>query len=194
MGKSRISGEVTKKALGLLKSHGSLRSRELAELGISREMLRYLHKRGLVERAGRGLYRLGEQMEEHRTLLEASKLVPKGVICLLSALRFHEIGTQEPYDGWLSPTALGDRGSRACALKSFTLRGMPFPKGSRPASSQGERSAFIVPPRRLSIRSSSVTRSAWTWLSKRSKIAFGRARPPAMSFGVMPRFAVFRGL
>jgi len=102
MGKIRFSGEVTKKALGLLKSRGSLRSRDLSEMGISRGMLRYLYKRGLIERAGRGLYRLGGQMEEHRTLIEASNLVSKGVICLLSALRFHEIGTQEPYDVWMA--------------------------------------------------------------------------------------------
>lgn len=102
MGKNQFSGQVTKKALGLLKSRGSLRSRDLAEMGISREMLRFLYKKGLIERAGRGLYRLGGQMEEHRTLIEASKLVPNGVVCLLSALRFHEIGTQEPYDVWMA--------------------------------------------------------------------------------------------
>ena len=102
MGKNQFSGQVTKKALGLLKSRGSLRSRDLAQMGISREMLRFLYKKGLIERAGRGLYRLGGQMEEHRTFLEASMLVPKGVVCLLSALRFHEIGTQEPYDVWLA--------------------------------------------------------------------------------------------
>jgi predicted transcriptional regulator of viral defense system len=102
MGKKSASGATTKKVLDLLKSRGSLRPRDLAEAGISREMLRYLHKRQLIERAGRGLYRLGGQMEEHRTLIEASKLVPKGVICLLSALRFHEIGTQEPYDVWMA--------------------------------------------------------------------------------------------
>jgi len=102
MAATRFSGEVTKKTLGLLKSRGLLRSRDLAEMGISREMLRYLYKRQLIERAGRGLYRLAGQMEEHRTLIEASSLVPKGVICLLSALRFHEIGTQEPYDVWMA--------------------------------------------------------------------------------------------
>ncbi len=102
MRKDSIPGETTKKVLGLLKSRGGLRPRDLAEMGISREMLRYLHKRQLVERAGRGLYRLAGQMEEHRSLIEASKLVPKGVVCLLSALRFHEIGTQEPYDVWMA--------------------------------------------------------------------------------------------
>ena len=56
-----------------------MRSRDLAEMGISREMLRYLYKRGLIERVGRGLYRLGGRMEEHSSLIEASKLVPRGV-------------------------------------------------------------------------------------------------------------------
>jgi len=95
-------GRITKRAVKLLKEHGNLRSRDLAKAGISREMLRYLHGKEIVERAGWGLYRLAGQMEEHRSLLEASKLVPKGVICLLSALRFHEIGTQEPYEVWMA--------------------------------------------------------------------------------------------
>jgi len=102
MKKKPTSGQTTKKVLELLRSRGSLRPRDLPEVGISREMLRYLYKRQLIERAGRGLYRLSGQMEEHRSLIEASKMAPKGVICLLSALRFHEIGTQEPYDVWMA--------------------------------------------------------------------------------------------
>jgi len=124
MGKSRFSGEVTKKTLSLLESHGSLRARDISEMGVSREMLRYLYKRGLIERAGRGLYRLGGQMEEHRTLIEASNLVPKGVVCLLSALRFHEIGTQEPYDVWM---ALPNSAWRP-RIKSLRLR-FVYPSG-----------------------------------------------------------------
>lgn len=130
MGKNRFSGEVTKKALGLLKSRGSMRSRDLAEKGISREMLRFLYKRGLIERAGRGLYRLGGQMEEHRTLLEASKLAPKGVVCLLSALRFHEIGTQEPYDIWLAlPNSAWRPRIETLRLRFVYLSGKAFFEG-----------------------------------------------------------------
>ena len=130
MGKNRFSGEVTKKALGLLKSRGSMRSRDLAEMGISREMLRYLYKRGLIERAGRGLYRLGGQMEEHRTLFEVSKLVPKGVVCLLSALRFHEIGTQEPYDIWMAlPTSAWRPRVEALRLRFVYPSGKAFSEG-----------------------------------------------------------------
>jgi len=87
-------------------------------------MLRYLSKRKLVEQAGRGLYRLVGQMEEHRSLIEASKLAPKGVICLLSALRFHEIGTQEPYDIWM---ALPNSAWRP-RIKSLRLR-FVYPSG-----------------------------------------------------------------
>ena len=130
MEKTRFSGAVSKKALGLLKSRGSLRSRELAKMGISREMLRFLYKRGLIERAGRGLYRLGGQMEEHRTLLEASKLVPKGIVCLLSALRFHEIGTQEPYDVWLAlPNSAWRPRIGTLRLRFVYLSGKAFSEG-----------------------------------------------------------------
>jgi len=130
MPKNRFSGEVTKKLVHLLKSRGILRSRDLAEMGISREMLRYLYKRGLIDRVGRGLYRLAGQMEEHRTLIEASNLVPKGIVCLLSALRFHEIGTQEPYDVWI---ALPNSAWRP-RIKSLRLR---FVYPSEKAFSEG---------------------------------------------------------
>jgi predicted transcriptional regulator of viral defense system len=102
MKKGRFPGEISRKALNLLKSRGILRPRDLAEAGISRGMLRYLYTKGLAEKAGRGLYRNAGQMEEHRTLIEAAKLAPKGIVCLLSALRFHEIGTQEPFDVWMA--------------------------------------------------------------------------------------------
>jgi predicted transcriptional regulator of viral defense system len=45
-------------------------------------------------------------VSEHRSLAEACKRVPKGVICLLSALRFHELTTQTPYEIWL---AIGEK-------------------------------------------------------------------------------------
>jgi predicted transcriptional regulator of viral defense system len=95
-------GEATQKVLSLVRKQGLARPRDLARQGVSREMLRYLCGRGLVERAARGLYRLPGQLTEHQSLLEASRLVPKGVICLLSALRFHELGTQQPFEVWMA--------------------------------------------------------------------------------------------
>ncbi len=107
-----------------------MRSRDLAAMGISREMLRYLYNKKLIERAGRGLYRLGGQMEEHRSLIEASKLVPKGIICLLSALRFHEIGTQEPYDIWMAlPNSAWRPRIRTLRLRFVYPSGKAFSEG-----------------------------------------------------------------
>jgi predicted transcriptional regulator of viral defense system len=74
----------------------------LAERGIHPEYLRRLCAAGKLERSGRGLYRLpGGDYSANVTLVEAALRVPHGVICLLSALRFHEIGTQLPHEVWM---------------------------------------------------------------------------------------------
>ena len=58
---------------------------------------------GKLERVSRGLYGLpGATISEHRPLAEVSARVPKGVVCLLSALRVHGIGTQAPFDVWIT--------------------------------------------------------------------------------------------
>ncbi len=54
-------------------------------------------------RIGRGLYRLSDgNFTEHHSLVVACKRAPHGVICLLSALSFHEIGAQLPFEVWLA--------------------------------------------------------------------------------------------
>jgi predicted transcriptional regulator of viral defense system len=56
-----------------------------------------------VERVGRGLYRLPDaEVSAHHALAEAAKAVPKGIVCLISALNFYEIGTQIPRQVWLA--------------------------------------------------------------------------------------------
>jgi predicted transcriptional regulator of viral defense system len=58
---------------------------------------------GELERVGRGLYvPKGAAITEHHTLVEAAARVPHGIVCLLSALRFHELGTQSPHEVWLA--------------------------------------------------------------------------------------------
>ena len=58
---------------------------------------------GKLERVARGVYSLpGRAVSEHRSLAEAALRVPKGVVCLLSALRMHGIGTQAPFEVWMA--------------------------------------------------------------------------------------------
>lgn len=80
-----------------------LRARDVAEQGLPTIALTRLVQAGKLERVARGLYGLpGAATSEHRSLAEVAVRVPKGVVCLLSALRFHEIGTQAPFEVWLA--------------------------------------------------------------------------------------------
>jgi len=91
------------RTLTLLREKGLLRPRELINWGIPRSTLQRLLKAGEVERVARGLYALpGHLLSEHQSLLEVSKQVPNGVICLLSALSYHGIGTQLPHEVWVA--------------------------------------------------------------------------------------------
>ena len=79
------------------------RSRDLETAGVSRTELRRLVEAGDLERVGRGLYKLpGVVLTEKHSLAQASRLVPRGVVCLLSALRFHELTTQNPPEVWMA--------------------------------------------------------------------------------------------
>ena len=89
--------------LDLARKVGVLHARDLKPLGIHQEFLCRLCARRLLERTGRGLYRLPDaEVTAHHTLAEAAKAVPKGIVCLISALNFQEIGTQIPHEVWLA--------------------------------------------------------------------------------------------
>ena len=89
--------------LELVKKAGVLRPRDLDPHGIPREYLRRLQAQGRLKRLGRGLYALPDhEVGGHHSLAEACKRIPKGVVCLLSALRFHDLTTQAPFEVWLA--------------------------------------------------------------------------------------------
>jgi predicted transcriptional regulator of viral defense system len=82
---------------------GVQRTRDLERLGISREYLRKLVATGVLQRVARGLYIVADaDISENRTLAEASQRVPNGIVCLLSALRFHGLTTQAPFEVWMA--------------------------------------------------------------------------------------------
>ncbi|MEO8627159.1 MAG: type IV toxin-antitoxin system AbiEi family antitoxin domain-containing protein [Betaproteobacteria bacterium] len=89
--------------LKLAHKRGLLHTRDIVALGVPTVVLTRLTRAGKLERAGRGVYALsGRRTSEHRSLAEISLRVPRGVICLLSALRVHGIGTQAPFEVWLA--------------------------------------------------------------------------------------------
>ena len=98
-----MNASKTQRALQVIRENGVLRPRDLIPHGIPRHTLRTLRDRGVIERVGRGLYVLADTtITEHHSLAEASKRVPRGVICLLSALSFHGLTTQNPSQVWMA--------------------------------------------------------------------------------------------
>lgn len=109
--------------LRLARRRGILRADEVVDAGIHGQHLTRLVKEGLLERTTRGRYRLAEQpITEHHTLAVAAAAVPRGVVCLLSALAFHGVGTQLPFEVWMAI----DRRARRPALRYPKLRVVRF--------------------------------------------------------------------
>lgn len=89
--------------LRLARTRPLLRARDVAQHGLPTVALTRLVQAGKLQRVARGLYGLpGARISEHRSLAEVSARVPKGVVCLLSALRVHGIGTQAPHEVWIA--------------------------------------------------------------------------------------------
>ena len=89
--------------LKLARKHTLLRARDLGSHAIPTAVLGRLVTAGKLERVGRGVYSLpARPITEFRSLAEVALRAPQGVICLLSALRVHGIGTQAPFEVWLA--------------------------------------------------------------------------------------------
>jgi predicted transcriptional regulator of viral defense system len=90
-------------SIGRLSAQGVLRARDAEAHGFARTVLARLVQSGELERVGRGLYVPAKaKITEHHSLVEGAVRVPHGVVCLLSALRFHGMGTQNPHEVWLA--------------------------------------------------------------------------------------------
>lgn len=94
---------ITEKVLSLAKARGIIRVRDLMEQGIHPEYLRRLCEKGLLTKMGRGVYIPADsEISPNVGLAQAAKRVPHGVVCLLSALQFHNLGTQSPFEVWVA--------------------------------------------------------------------------------------------
>ncbi|MEO5671780.1 MAG: type IV toxin-antitoxin system AbiEi family antitoxin domain-containing protein [Ramlibacter sp.] len=91
------------KALALLKRHGMTRLAEFREAGITATTVSRMEQAGELVRLARGLYQLPDAaLDPQQSLAEAARLVPKGVICLASALAFHGLTDQIPPKVWIA--------------------------------------------------------------------------------------------
>jgi predicted transcriptional regulator of viral defense system len=98
MSESRIH-----KLLHLAAEQQIVRAKDAADLGVPRNYLGRLVQRGLLQKVRRGLYTSPQfSGTEHTSLVEVSYQLPTGIVCLLSALRFHNFTTQSPHEVWMA--------------------------------------------------------------------------------------------
>lgn len=111
-------------ARDILRERGIVRLSEFGNAGVTAATIGRMRRDGDVLRLARGLYQLPDApLDANHSLAEAAKRVPKGVVCLVSALAFHELTDQLPGAVWL---AIGARdwapkgGSSALRIVRFT--------------------------------------------------------------------------
>ena len=98
-----LANTHTKRVLALVGQKGLLRASDLDAIDAPRIVLTRLTAAGLLERVGRGLYRLPDsQGSEHESLVTVATKMPQAVFCLLTALQFHELSTQLPRQIWIA--------------------------------------------------------------------------------------------
>jgi predicted transcriptional regulator of viral defense system len=103
------------RAIAFLRERGMARVSELGKAGITATTVSRMKERGLVLQLGRGLYQLADaSFDAHHALAEAAKLVPKGVVCLISALAFHELTDTISRGVWM---AIGPKDRRPSVEK-----------------------------------------------------------------------------
>ena len=99
----RADNRMTKARNVFLQAGGTLRTYQALQLGIHPETLYTMRDEGMLERVSRGLYRLSDLPAlSDPDLLPVSLRVPGGVLCLISALSFHELTTEIPHEVYLA--------------------------------------------------------------------------------------------
>ena len=125
--------------LDLARHRRVLRAADVRDHSWSPQLLLSLHQSGKLQRVARGLYSLpNAEITEHQTLIEVCQRVPKAVLCLLSALQFHGIGTQMPHEMWVAlPEATQTPAMDYPKLRIARLRGEAYSEGIQTMTEHG---------------------------------------------------------
>lgn len=125
------------------------RPRDVVPLGLTHYQLQRMVAEGHIERVGLGLYRLADvEATELETIAMVASAVPHAIVCLLSALRVHDIGTQSPYKVWLAIDRKARKPRRLPAKASIVrFSGQMLSYGVITQSIQGVRVLITNPAR-----------------------------------------------
>jgi predicted transcriptional regulator of viral defense system len=125
------------------------RPRDVRPLGITHYQIQRLVAEGQVEKAGPGLYRLSDaDATEMETIAMVATAAPQAIVCLLSALRVHDIGTQSPRQVWLAIDRKARKPKQLPAAVSIVrFSGQMLTYGVVTHSMQGVRVRITTPAR-----------------------------------------------
>lgn len=125
------------------------RPSQIEDAGLTPNQLRTLVRRGQVEHVARGLYRLADaEPTEDYSLAMVCARVPNSVVCLLSALRVHGIGTQSPHAVWLAiPHKARPPRLESPRLRVVRFSGPAWTCGVKPAAFEGVPARITTPAR-----------------------------------------------
>ncbi len=98
-----VKTEKQQRILKMLSQKGIIRPRDLKKYGISPQILYRLQRDDMAVRLSRGIYANKDyQPTEYHGIVQVCSKLPKSVICLLSALQFHDLTTQLPHEVWIA--------------------------------------------------------------------------------------------
>jgi predicted transcriptional regulator of viral defense system len=140
------------KARNIFHQHGGiLRMSEAVQAGIHRKMLYAMLDDGVIEKLERGLYRLAELPPlGNPDLVSVARKVPAGVICLISALSFHEITTQIPHEVYIAlKRGTGTPRIKHPPIRVFRFTGDAFAEGIETPTVDGIQLRIYSPEKTL---------------------------------------------
>ncbi len=120
---TKESATLEQRVLAMVRKKRILCTQDLAEAGIPRVLLTRLCRKHRLNRLGRGLYALPDaDITENHSMAEVARRIPHAIVCLLSALRFHGLTTQAPFEIWIAI----DRKARKPKVETIPLRVVRF--------------------------------------------------------------------
>lgn len=126
----------TEIVMNIIKNKGVVRAADLKKAGIARTTLQYMANQGVLRRVTRGVYTLAGQYLTFEAFAEIMISTPRSVICLLSALQFHEITTQMPFETWVAIESNASR-PKSPNVRIVKLTGKAFSEGIETHEKEG---------------------------------------------------------
>ncbi len=180
--------------LRLASRRGLLRARDLARDHVPRATLSRLVASGQLTQVSRGLYALpGQTRSGQHQLAEVGARSPRGVFCLLTALRFHQLTTQSPREVWLAiPNKAHAPELDYPPLRIVRFSGPSLTAGIESHTVDGAPIRVYSVAKTVATASSTATRLGSTWRLRRCANAGARSGPRTTSCGATPSCAGLR--